>query len=91
MEFEWGEDKAARILRKHKVEFEEASTVFGDLLSGTFPDPDHSIDEDRFIIIGTSDQGRVLLVSHTDRADRIRIISARKATKGERKAYEEEG
>ena len=91
MEFEWDEDKAAQNLKKHKVAFSEAATVFGDPLSKTFPDPNHSIDEDRFILIGTSDQGRVLIVSHTDRADRIRIISARKATNRERKAYEEEG
>jgi uncharacterized DUF497 family protein len=90
MEFEWDDDKAARNLDKHRVEFGEASTVFSDPLSMTFPDPDHSIDEDRYIIIGTSDRGRVLIVSHTDREDRIRIISARKATRHERKAYEEE-
>ena len=64
--------------------------MFGDPLSVTFPDPDHSIDEDRYITIGTSDRGRVLVVSHTDREDRNRIISARKATPRERKTYEEE-
>jgi hypothetical protein len=90
MEFEWDEDKAERNLKKHKVAFSEAATIFGDLLSVTFPDPDHSIAEDRFITIGTSDRDRVLVVSHTDRADRIRIISARKATRRERKTYEEE-
>ena len=63
--------------------------MFGDPLSVTFPDPDHSATEDRFITIGTSERGRVLVVSHTDRDDRIRIISARKATRRERKAYEE--
>ena len=90
MEFEWDEDKAARNLEKHQVAFSEAATIFGDPLSSTFPDPDHSIDEDRYITIGTSDQGRVLIVSHTNREDRTRIISARKATRSERKAYEEE-
>jgi uncharacterized DUF497 family protein len=90
MEFEWDENKAETNLAKHKVAFDEAATVFGDPLSVTFPDPDHSIDEDRYITIGTSDRDRVLIVSHTDREDRIRIISARKATRRERKAYEEE-
>jgi uncharacterized DUF497 family protein len=90
MEFEWDEDKAERNLKKHKVAFQEAATVLGDPLSVTFPDPDHSIDENRFITIGTSDRGRVLVVSHTDREDRTRIISARKATRKERKFYEEE-
>jgi len=90
MDFEWDEDKAAQNLRKHKVAFTEAATVFGDPLSATFPDPDRSIDEDRYITIGTSDRGHVLIVSHTDRADRIRIISARKATRRERDSYEEE-
>ncbi len=90
MEFEWDEQKAATNLRKHKVSFVEAETVFGDSLSRTFPDPDHSIEEDRFITIGTSRRNRVLIVSHTDRGDRNRIISARKATPQERRAYEEE-
>ncbi len=90
MEFEWDEDKAARNLNKHKVAFDEAATVFGDLLSVTFLDPDHSVTEDRYITIGTSDRGRVLVVAHTDRDDRTRIISARKATRRERKTYEEE-
>lgn len=90
MEFEWDENKADRNLKKHKVAFSEASTVFGDPLSVTFPDPDHSIEEDRFITVGTSNRGRVLVVSHTNRGDRIRIISARKATPRERKTYEEE-
>jgi uncharacterized DUF497 family protein len=89
MEFEWDQDKAARNFKKHKVPFSEAASVFGDPLSSTFPDPDHSIKEDRFITIGTSERDRVLVVSHTDRQDRIRIISARKATRRERKTYEE--
>jgi uncharacterized DUF497 family protein len=90
MEFEWDQDKAKRNLSKHKVDFDEAATVFGDSLSSTFPDPAHSIDEDRYITIGTSGRGRVLIVSHTDRQGRIRIISARKATPRERRSYEEE-
>ena len=90
MEFEWDEDKAEQNLAKHKVAFNEAATVFADTLSRTFRDPDHSIGEDRYIIIGTSTRNRVLIVSFTDRDERIRIISARKATLHERKAYEEE-
>jgi uncharacterized DUF497 family protein len=90
VDFEWDSDKAASNVRKHKVSFDEAATVFGDPLSGTFEDPDHSIEEDRWITIGTSVRGRVLVVSHTNRGDRIRIISARRATPRERKAYEEE-
>ena len=89
MEFEWDKDKADANLKKHRVSFEEAATVFGDLLSATFPDPDHSIDEDRYITVGSSDKNRILKVSHTDREGRIRIISARKATPRERQAYEE--
>jgi uncharacterized DUF497 family protein len=91
MEFEWDPDKAARNLKKHRVSFNEAATVFGDPLSRTFADPDHSTEEDRYITVGTSEQGQVLIVSFTDRLDRIRIISARKATRRERKVYEEEG
>jgi uncharacterized DUF497 family protein len=90
MEFEWDESKAAQNEKKHKVSFEEASTVFADVLSSTFHDPDHSFEEDRYVTIGTSDRGRVLLISHTNRASRIRILSARKAKPHEREAYEEE-
>jgi hypothetical protein len=90
MEFEWDQDKAKRNITKHKVDFNEAATVFGDALSSTFPDPAHSIDEDRYVTIGTSERGHVLVVSHTDRKGKIRIISARKATPRERRAYEEE-
>ena len=88
--FEWDQDKAESNLKKHKVAFSEASTVFADPLSVTFADPDHSIGEDRYVTIGTSDRHRVLVISHTDRADRIRIISVRKASNKERRAYEEE-
>lgn len=88
MRFEWDENKAAQNLLKHDVSFEEAMTVFGDPLSDTFNDPDHSTDERRFIIIGISERGRMLIVAHTD-AEAIRIISARAATRGEREFYEE--
>ena len=77
-------------LRKHGVSFTEAGTMFGDKLAITVPDPDHSKDEDRFITIGWSNRQRFLIVSHTDRDDQIRIISARELTRSERKAYEEE-
>jgi hypothetical protein len=90
MDFEWDAEKAAANLKKHSVSFGEAATVFGDDLSLTFADPDHSDDEQRFITMGQSDFGRVLVVAHTDRGDRIRIISAREATRAERKTYEEE-
>lgn len=90
MEFEWNPGKAARNLKGHKIAFEEAATVFGDPLSLTLPDPDHSNDESRFITVGNSIDGKLLLVSHTDRDEKIRIISAREATKRERKFYEEE-
>jgi uncharacterized DUF497 family protein len=89
MEFEWDADKAARNLAKHGVSFQQAATVFGDPLAVTYFDPDHSEDEDRFLTFGHSSDGRLLVVSHTDREDRTRIISARKATRGERKSYEE--
>ena len=88
LEFEWNPDKAASNAAKHGVSFEEAATVFGDPLSLTVYDPDHSQDEDRYITMGSSVDNRLLLVSHTDREDRIRIISARLATRRERKAYE---
>ena len=89
MWFEWDENKAAQNLAKHGVSFEEAMTVFGDPLSDTFNDPDHSIDEHRFIIIGISERGRMLLVAHTDKEDAIRIISAPEPSRGEREFYEE--
>ncbi len=89
MWFEWDETKAARNLVKHGVSFEEAKTVFGDPLSDTFNDPDHSRDEHRFIIIGISERGRMLIVAHTDEHEAIRIVSAREPTRGEIKFYEE--
>ena len=90
LEFEWDDEKAQTNAKKHGVTFNEARSVFADVLSSTFPDPDHSLEEDRLITIGTSDRNRLLVVSHTDRKGRTRIISARKATRRERNAYEEE-
>ncbi|MCY7406298.1 MAG: BrnT family toxin [Alkalinema sp. CAN_BIN05] len=89
MDFEWDPEKAATNLRKHDVSFVEASTVFEDVLSTTFPDPDHSIGERRYVIIGVSKLGYLLIVSHTDRAGVTRIISARKANRSERRFYEQ--
>ncbi len=90
MRFAWDQKKASNNLAKHGVSFEEAATVFGDALSNTFPDPDHSMAEQRFIIIGLSEQGRIVVVAHTDDGDVVRIMSAREATRGERKFYEED-
>ncbi len=87
--FEWDKRKARRNIRNHKVSFEEASTVFGDTLSRTIDDPLHSKEEDRYVIIGQSARGRLLVVVHTIRGDSIRIISARVPTPKERKDYEE--
>jgi len=89
LEFEWDDDKAKSNRKKHGVSFEEASTVFGDPLSRTIHDPVHSGEEDRFVTLGESERGRLLVVVFTDRDDRIRIISARVATKRERNDYEE--
>lgn len=89
MDFEWDEEKAAANLAKHGVSFEEVQTVFDDPLYVDFYDPDHSSDEHRYIIIGESQQGRLLLVSYTERADATRLISAREVTGSERKVYEE--
>lgn len=88
MEFEWNPNKAAINHTKHNVSFHEASTAFGDPLSLTFPDPDHSDDESRYITIGESTGRRLLIISHTDYTRRIRIISAREVTRQERKIYE---
>jgi uncharacterized protein len=91
LRFEWNAVKAAENLAKHKVSFEEAAGIFGDPLSVTLKDEGHSIREQRFVTIGLSGVGRHLVVVHTDRGERIRIISARIATKRERKQYEEIG
>ena len=89
MRFAWNEKKAASNFLKHDISFEEAATVFGDPLSDTFPDRAHSLEEQRFIIIGASESGKILVVAHTDDGELVRIISAREATTGERKSYEE--
>ena len=89
MNFEWDPAKARINRRKHRVKFEEAATVYGDALALTYPDPDHSISEQRFITVGMSSARRVLIVAHAERGESIRIISARKATQSERKQYEE--
>ena len=88
MRFEWDRDKARRNLNKHNVSFDEAVTVFYDPLAATFDDPEHSVEERRFITVGYSSGGRLLVVSHTDRRGRLRIISARSATAHERKRHE---
>ncbi len=86
--FEWDQRKAGSNLAKHGVCFDEAATVFGDTLSITIPDPLHSEDEHRYVLIGHSHRSRLLVVVHTDRGDRTRIISARPATRKERLCYE---
>lgn len=90
MEFEWDPNKAAKNISKHGVSFDEAGTVFGDPLAVTFFDPDHSTDEDRFLTFGYSRDGVLSVVSHTDRDDVTRIISARRASRRERRIYEAE-
>ena len=90
LKFEWHPEKERLNQRKHNVSFTEASTIFADPLSATVFDPDHSEKEDRYISIGYSVRNRLLMVSHTDRDNRIRIISARELTALERKEYEED-
>ena len=87
--FEWDEVKAKTNSKKHKVSFEEGKTIFNDPLLFTFPDDVHSSTEERFINIGLSANGLILVLTHTERQDKIRIISCRKATARERKFYEE--
>jgi uncharacterized DUF497 family protein len=88
--YEWDPAKATDNERRHDVSFDEGKTVFSDPLAETFDDPDHSVDERRFITIGMSTRQRVLFVAHADRGvDRIRIISARVATRGETHAHQE--
>ena len=89
LRFRWNTEKAAQNLAKHGVTFEEAATVFDDLLARILDDPDHSTEEDCEILIGYSSSARLLLVSYTERAGTIRIISARQATRLERKHHEE--
>jgi uncharacterized protein len=89
LEFEWDSEKAALNLKKHRISFTEAATAFSDTLSLTIDDPDHSGGENRFLLVGMSTDRRLLVVIHVIRDVRYRIISARKATKYERKVYEE--
>ena len=89
-QYEWDEDKASTNLSKHQVSFQEGATVFNDPLVATKLDPDHSRDEQRYIAIGRSVRGRILVVVFTERGDKIRLISSRKATPRERKFYEED-
>ena len=88
--FEWDEEKARANLRKHKVSFEEAETIFDDPLSITISDPDHSKSERRFLDIGESENGRIIVVSYTQRGSTTRLISGRVATRTERQKYAEE-
>jgi len=90
IEFAWDPKKADQNVRKHRIAFTETATVFGDPLAITAFAPDHSGAEDRFVTVGSSEQGRTLIVAHTDRGNKIRIISARELTPTERKAYEKE-
>jgi uncharacterized protein len=87
--FEWDPEKAAANVEKHGVSFHEAATIFGDPLSTTFPDPEHSEGERRFVTIGASPRRALLVVAHTEQDDTIRIISARPVTRHERRFYEE--
>jgi len=86
---EWDPEKAASNYAKHGIDFHEAGTVLDDPLSSTFPDPDHSVDEQRYLTIGSSLSGRILVVAHTDRGEAVRLISARPVTSGERRFYEQ--
>ena len=88
LQFEWDPEKALCNFRKHSLSFEEAATVFGDVASITIADPDHSENEQRWILLGMSTQGKLLVVVHTERRDNIRIISARRASQRERRTYE---
>jgi uncharacterized protein len=87
--FEWDPEKAETNLRKHRISFQEAVTAFGDPLSVTIRDPDHSVNEQRFILVGQTRMRRLVVVSHAERGRGIRIISARVATRREQKVYEE--
>lgn len=89
MKYEWDENKAVKNLVKHGISFAEAKTIFDDPLYVDFYDLDHSEDEERYLIVGESNRGRLLIVSYTERRELIRIISAREVTKSEREAYEE--
>jgi uncharacterized DUF497 family protein len=90
VDFEWDPAKSRQNRRKHRITFHEAATVFGDPLALTYPDPDHSVSESRFTTVGSSSAGRLLIVAHMDRNEKIRLISARELTSRELKYYEEE-
>ena len=87
--FEWDPEKAGSNVQKHGVSFEEAMSAFADLLSFAIADPDHSRGEQRYLLLGVSYQGRLLVVSHTERGETIRIINARRANRREKRVYEE--
>ena len=89
IKFEWDPRKARRNLRKHGIDFDEATTIFADTLSITIPDPDHSADEERWVTMGLSNRQRLLVVVHTEEEETIRIISARMTDRLERRKYEE--
>ena len=89
MKFQWDPTKAADNLKKHGVSFDEATTVFGDPLAATIPDPEHSAEEARFVTMGQTTKRTLVVVVHTDRGEEIRIISARRAAAGEKKKYAE--
>ena len=89
MRFTWDPEKAESNVEKHGVSFEEASTAFGDPLSRTQPDPLHSDEEDRLILMGLTSAGRLVVIAHADRGETVRMISARLATSGERRRYEQ--
>ena len=88
--FEWDPAKAESNEKKHGVSFSEAATAFGDPLSITIPDPDHSVGEARFVLVGLTYRGRLVVVAHVEDRDTVRIISARSATAAERRSYEQE-
>lgn len=88
MQFDWDRGKAGRNLKKHRISFDEAVTVFYDPLAATFDDPDHSIGERRLVTVGRSSRGRLLVVAHIERSESVRIISARLTTARERKRHE---
>jgi len=90
MRFEWDRSKATSNVKKHRVSFDEAGTVFYDPLAATFEDPDHSQEESRLVTVGYSARGRLLVVSHVERGDATRVISARRASVRERKRHEAE-
>ena len=89
LRFSWDPQKAAANLRKHGVAFPDAATAFGDPLSVTIPDPDHSANEARFLLVGMTAGGQLVVIAHSERGNDIRLISAREATRRERETYEE--